>query len=66
MKVTLALRKFVAVLMVALLAGVSGYAFAGTAAAAPALVVDAPSQAPDTPPDCKKTPDDPRCKSKPY
>lgn len=65
MKVTLAMRKFVAVLTVALLAGISGYAFAGTAAAAPA-VLDAPSQAPDTPPDCKKTPDDPRCRSKPY
>jgi len=51
--------------MVALLAGISGYASAGTAAAA-AAVADAPSQTPDTPPDCKKTPDDPRCKSKPY
>ena len=65
MKVNLALRKFVAVLTVAFLAAISGYAFAGTAAVAPA-VADAPSQAPDTPPDCKKTPDDPRCKSKPY
>jgi len=65
MKVNEALRNLVAVLMVALLFGISGYASAGTAAAAAAFA-DAPSQAPETPPDCKKTPDDPRCKSKPY
>ena len=65
MNVKHALQKVVPALVVALLVGISGYAFAGTAAAAPA-VVDAPSQAPDTPPDCKKTPDDPRCRSKPY
>jgi len=65
MKVKHALRKFVTASMVALLAGISSYASAGTAAAA-AAIADAPSQTPETPPDCKKTPDDPRCKSKPY
>lgn len=65
MKAKEVLQKLVAVLMVASLFGISGYAFAGTAAAVAAFA-GAPSQTPDTPPDCKKTPDDPRCKSKPY
>jgi hypothetical protein len=65
MKVKHALRKWqlVPVLMVALAAGFAGTAFAGTAAPAQA-VVNAPSQSPDTPPDCRNYPDDPRCRDR--
>lgn len=65
MKAMEALRKFVPALLVALFAVSTGYAIAGTAAFTPASA-DVPSQSSDTPPDCKKTPNDPRCKDKPY
>jgi len=58
-------------LMMALLAGFAGTTFAAGAAQAAGSpgffsAADAPSQSPDTPVDCKKKPDDPRCKNKPY
>jgi hypothetical protein len=45
--------------------------FAGVTSAAPSAVVpgvsaDTPSQSSEAPADCKKKPDDPRCKNKPY
>jgi len=46
--------------------------FAGVTSAAPSAVVpgvsaaDTPSQTTEAPADCKKKPDDPRCKNKPY
>lgn len=46
--------------------------FAGATSAAPSAIVagvsaaDTPSQSADGPADCKKKPDDPRCKNKPY
>jgi len=59
-------------LMMALLAGFAGTTFAAVAAQAAGSSgffsnADTPSQSQGTPPvDCKKTPDDPRCKNKPY
>jgi hypothetical protein len=54
-----------------LLAGFAGTTFAAAAAQAagsPGFFSTAytPSQSQDTPPDCKKKPDDPRCRNKPY
>lgn len=58
-------------LMMALFAGWAGTTFAAAAAQAGASpeffgAADTPSQSQDTPPDCKRKPDDPRCKNKPY
>lgn len=62
-----------AVLSIALFATLGGTAFAAitaTSAAVPTGAIfsasDLPSQSQDTPVDCKKKPDDPRCKNKPY
>jgi len=59
------LRKLVPALSVALFALSTGYAIAGTAASTPASA-GVPSQSSDTPPDCKKTPNDPKCRDKRY
>lgn len=66
-------QKLRSILLMALLATLASAAYAETTAPSAALpgdgifgTADTPSQAPDTPVDCKKKPDDPRCKNKPY
>jgi hypothetical protein len=64
-------KKICSILMMALFVTVGGTSFAAATAPSAQLNVialfsgaDTPSQ--DTPVDCKKKPDDPRCKNKPY
>jgi hypothetical protein len=58
-------KKVRPILMVALFATLAGTSFA--AAPAPSFsAADTPSQAQEPPVDCKKKPDDPRCRNKPY
>lgn len=66
-------KKVRSILMMALFVTLGGTSFAATTAPSAALHVnaffsgaDTPSQSQDTPVDCKKKPDDPRCKNKPY
>lgn len=66
-------KKVCSILMMALFVTLGGTSFAATTAPSAALNViaffsgaDTPSQSQDTPVDCKKKPDDPRCKNKPY
>jgi hypothetical protein len=66
-------KKVLSTLAMALFATLSGTSFAAATASSAALpagaifsVVDTPSQSQDTPVDCRKKPDDPRCKNKPY
>ena len=66
-------KKVRSILMMALFVTLSGTSFAAATASSAALPVnafigaaDTPSQSPETPVDCKKKPDDPRCKNKPY
>lgn len=64
-------QKICIALMMALSAGFAGTTFAAAAAQAAGSpgffsTADTPSQSQDTPPDCKKKPDDPRCRNKPY
>jgi hypothetical protein len=61
------------ILSLALLATLGGTSFAAATAPPAALpagaifsAADTPSQSQETPVDCKKKPDDPRCKDKPY
>jgi hypothetical protein len=57
-------------LMMALFAGLASTTFAAatarTAGSPGFSAAGTPSQSQDAPPDCKKKPDDPRCKKKPY
>jgi Spy/CpxP family protein refolding chaperone len=55
-------QKLRSVLLMALLATLASVSYAATTAPS----ADTPLQAQDTPVDCKKKPDDPRCKNKPY
>jgi hypothetical protein len=66
-------QKLRSVLLMALLAAPASVSYAAITAPSAALpgdgmfvTADAPMQAQDTPVDCKKKPDDPRCKNKPY
>jgi hypothetical protein len=66
-------QKLRSILLTALFATLASASFAVSAASSAALptdgipgTADAPSQSQDTPVDCKKKPDDPRCKNKPY
>jgi len=66
-------KKVCSILMMALFVTLGGTSFAAVTAPSAALHVyaffsgaDTPSQSQDTPVDCKKKPDDPRCKNKPY
>jgi hypothetical protein len=66
-------KKVCSTLMMALWVTMGGAAFATASvplAASPVTTTFsdtvAPSQSQDKPADCKKTPDDPRCKNKPY
>jgi len=61
------------ILSMALFATLGGTSFAAATAPSAALpagaifsAADTPSQSQETPVDCKKKPDDPRCKDKPY
>jgi len=65
--------KVCSTLMMALFVTLGGTSFAAATAPSAALPVnafssaaDTLSQSQDTPVDCKKKPDDPRCKNKPY
>jgi hypothetical protein len=54
-------------LIAALFAGLAGTTFAAAAGSPEGSgTAVTPSQKQDTPPDCKRKPDDPRCKNKPY
>lgn len=65
-------KKVCTVSMMALLLTLAGTSFAAATAPSAALpaiafgAADTPSQSQDTPVDCKKKPDDPRCRNKPY
>lgn len=66
-------QKIRSTLLMAVLATLASASFAGPTVPSSALpmdrifgTADAPSQSQDTPVDCKKKPDDPRCKNKPY
>jgi hypothetical protein len=66
-------QKLRSILLAALFASLASVSFAVSAATSAALPIDGtlgtadtPSQSQETPVDCKKKPDDPRCKNKPY
>jgi hypothetical protein len=52
-------------LIAALFAGLAGTTFAAGSSDRSGTAVT-PSQKQETPPDCKRNPEDPRCKKKPY
>lgn len=54
-------------LIAALLAGLAGTRFSAAAGSPEGSgTAVTPSQKPDAPPDCKRNPEDPRCKKGPY
>lgn len=66
-------QKLRSILLMAMFATLASVSFAQATAPSAALPIDGilgtadtPSQSQDTPVDCKKRPDDPRCKNKPY
>lgn len=66
-------KRFRSIPMTALFVTLAGTPLAAATAPSAALpanatpgIADTPSQSQDTPVDCKKKPDDPRCKNKPY
>ena len=66
-------QKLRSILLMALFATLASVSYAQPTAPSAALpmdrilgTADTPSQSQDTPVDCKKKPDDPRCKNKPY
>jgi hypothetical protein len=58
------LRKFSSLLLLAFFAAYGGAALAAPTPSLPSKSDNAVQAQPDTPVDCKKTPEDPRCKDK--
>ncbi|HSC95786.1 MAG TPA: hypothetical protein VLC73_12520 [Burkholderiales bacterium] len=66
-------QKLRSIMLMAMFATLASVSFAQATVPSAALPIDGilgtadtPSQSQDTPVDCKKRPDDPRCKNKPY